>query len=115
LTISGTGNVTVIVTGDILQQSENVLSIANEAKGETEKVQNPLITDATRGQTVGDWIKSYLNNRKIISSNWRADPRVDTLDIVTNVNKFNSNSVRLTSVNISFAGAFKGTAEGRMI
>ena len=40
---------------------------------------------------------------------------LDALDIVTNENDFNKNNVRMTNVEYSFNGAFRGTGEGRVI
>ena len=78
-------------------------------------VDNPLITSSERANIVGNWMKDYLKSRTYIESSWRADPRLDAPDIVTNTNEFISNKVRMKEVNYSYNGAFKGTGEGRVI
>ena len=49
--------------------------------GETQPVSNPLITD-DRAPIVAQWVADYLVNRKILTGNFRADPRLDALDRV---------------------------------
>jgi len=64
----------------------------------------------------GAWVKSWLMNRKIMTMDgWRADPRLDATDIILSENKFGVDSVRMTSVKYTYAGAFKGSGEGRVI
>ena len=60
-------------------------------------------------------VENYMKNRMVLSSDWRADPRLDALDIVTNENNYNKNKVLMTSVDYSYNGAFKGKGEGRVI
>ena len=56
-----------------------------------------------------------MKNRMILSSDWRADPRLDALDMVSNENAFNTNKVLMTNVEYTYNGAFKGKGEGRVI
>ena len=83
--------------------------------GETITIDNPLITSEERASIVGQWIGNYLKNRMTLKSTVRADVRLDALDVVTNVNNYNTNDVRMTKVDFSFNGAFRGTGEGRVI
>lgn len=116
LKITSTGEVTVTVTGDLLKSSDYDYVIENEEKGETQTVENPLITSPSIAETVGSWVKDWLSNRKIIKvEGWRADPRLDAMDIVSSENKFGTDTVRMTSVRYSYTGAFRGTGEGRII
>lgn len=80
--------------------------------GETQKVSNPLISDS-RAQTVAQWVADYLENRRILSGNFRADPRLDPLDRVTNENQFAETIVLVTEVQYTYNGAFRGSYEGR--
>jgi hypothetical protein len=50
-----------------------------------------------------------------LDSSWRADVRLDALDIVKNTNSYNTNNVRMTNVEFKFNGAFRGTGEGKVI
>lgn len=114
LTLSGEGVAKVVVTGDILKTSDTTLVIANEEKGENQSVQNPLITSSEHGLRVGEWVRQYLKNRKNLSSDWRADPSVDALDIVKNLNQYGSNFARLSNITLTYNGAFSGKCEGRV-
>jgi len=116
LTITGNGDVSVNITGDILKTSETIITISTgEEKGEIQKVENPLITTSERAVAIGEWVKDYLSNRKIISSEWRVDPRLDVMDIITVKNNYGSSLVRTTSVSFAYNGAFRGTGEGRIL
>lgn len=83
--------------------------------GETISVDNPLITDEFRASDVGMWIGRHLGHRMSLDSSWRADVRLDALDIIKNENNYTTNNVRMTEVEFSFNGAFRGTGEGKVI
>ncbi len=93
--------------------SEVVVNIGET--GETITVDNPLITDGERARIVGEWIGNYLKNRMTLKSAVRADVRLDALDIVTSENDYNTSQVRMSNVDFTFNGAFRGTGEGRVI
>ena len=90
-------------------------SIIIGATGETIVVDNPLIVDSDRARALGAWMGTHLGHRMTLSSSWRADVRLDALDIVTNENSYNTNNVRMTDVEFKFNGAFRGTGEGKVI
>ena len=115
LTITASGNVTIVVKGNSLQSSKTELSIYNANSGETVSVDNVLITDIDRAKVIGEWVRSYHANRMTLSSSWRADPRLDALDIVTNENDYSTTNVLMTEVKYDYNGAFKGSGEGKVI
>lgn len=116
LTITGSGDVSVSVTGDTLKASKTVITASTENDdGDTFKVDNPLITTTERAVAIGELARDYLLNRKVISSDWRADPSVDVLDIITTANNYGSSLTRLSSVTLKYNGAFRGTSEGRIL
>jgi hypothetical protein len=115
LTITAEGDVTITVTGNSLESSSVRVVIPSGLTGETIAVDNMLITNRDRAVVIGSWVESFMKNRMILSSNWRADPRLDALDIVSNENDYNTNNVLITNVKYSYNGAFKGTCEGRVI
>lgn len=80
--------------------------------GETQSVRNPLISDE-RTEAVGIWTEQYLRNRRVLSGEWRSDPRLDALDRVTIGNQFAESVVLVTEVQFNFGGAFRGSYEGR--
>ncbi len=116
LTVNGSGEILITVTGDTLSSSDSelVLNISNE--GEAEKVENPLITSTEVASAVSNWVGSWLNNRKSWSvGSWRADPRLDATDVIESSNKYGVDTVRITSVKYSYTGSFIASAEGRVI
>ena len=115
LKITASGDVVITVTGYNLETSSVAVITPSGDSGETVTVDNPLITNQERASAVGTWVEGYMKNRMILSSKWRADPRLDALDMVTNDNAYNSNTVIMTNVNYEYNGAFRGSGEGRVI
>jgi hypothetical protein len=85
------------------------------AEGEIITVDNPLITSERRATSVANWLAGYLSHRASLDSSWRADVRLDALDIVTNENTYTSNKVLMTDVEFKYNGAFTGTGKGKVI
>ena len=118
LKITATGNVTIVVKGNSLESSSVQISVMNDVSsetGESVSVDNPLITSQERAVAVGTWVKTYMSNRKLLSSDWRADPRLDALDVVNNENDYGVSKVIMTNVKYTYNGAFRGSGEGRVI
>lgn len=86
--------------------------LAVGAIGETQKVSNPLIS-ASRARVVAQWIADYLKNRRELSGEYRADPRLDALDRIRNENQFAESVVVVTEIKYTYNGAFHGAYEGR--
>jgi hypothetical protein len=79
-------------------------------------VDNPIIASSEMASSVGQWVKDWMSHRKIIQySGWRADPRLDALDIISSENKFGTDNVMITSVKYQYTGSFRGSGEGRVI
>lgn len=83
--------------------------------GETIVIDNPLIVDNDRASSIGEWVGTHLSHRKTLDSSWRADVRLDALDIVINENDYNTNNVRMTDVAFKYNGAFRGSGKGKVI
>lgn len=99
-------------------------SIPNVLKGEIVEVDNPLITvsinfegveDTTHPDSVVKWLAKHLAHRMTLDSSWRADVRLDALDIVRHENDYANDRVRVTDVEFKYNGAFRGTAKGKVI
>lgn len=88
---------------------------ANSATGNVQTVDNPLIVSADVANAVAAWCRDCLKNRKIVSGEFRADPRLDALDTVTVVSKYGSSPVQITNVKYTYAGAFRGSYTGRVM
>ena len=83
--------------------------------GEVITVDNPLVTDENVALSLGTWMATHLSHRMTLDSSWRADVRLDALDIVTNKNDYNTARVRMTEVEFKYNGAFRGTGKGKVI
>lgn len=115
LNITSAGSVDIVVSGNSLTSSSVAVIVTSGVQGETISVDNPLLTSNSRALSVGSWVENYMKNRMVLSSDWRADPRLDALDIVDNENDYGVDKVIMTSVEYSYNGAFKGSGEGRVI
>lgn len=92
-----------------------VVEVPDVAKGEVITIDNPLVTEETYPELLGAWIAEHLGHRMTLDMGWRADVRLDALDIVTNVNDYNTNRVRITEVEYKYNGAFRATGKGKVI
>lgn len=106
--------VSITVSGKLLKSSKTDVVTQGGAKGEEVSLDNPLITDLGRASIIGAWVMEHLGNRMSISPSWRADPRLDVLDIVRVQLGNDTYDTRLTDVNFTYNGAFRGTAEGKV-
>lgn len=88
---------------------------SNAVTGNVQTVDNPLVVDASTANAVAAWCRDCLKNRKIVSGEFRADPRLDALDTVTVVSKYGSSRVQITNVKYTYAGAFRGSYTGRVM
>lgn len=83
--------------------------------GEVQKLSNPLMSSAQNALAVAQWAAGILSCRRTLNGEYRADPRLDALDLVTVENKYATQTVAVTEVKYTFSGAFKGYYEGRAI
>ena len=92
--------------------------------GETITVDNPLITclidesgtvNTSRAYAICSWLTSYLQRRMTLDFSWRADVRLDALDMIRNQNNYRTNNVLMTDVEFEYNGAFRGTGKGKVI
>ncbi len=113
LEITASGVVEITIVGKELKTSEAIVTVSTGEPGETQSVKNKLITSQSRAASVANWVKEYLTNRRIVSLNWRADPRLDALDKILVQNKFGISPLRMTDFTISYNGSFKGKGRGR--
>ncbi len=113
LEITASGVVEITIVGKELKTSEAIVTVSTGEPGETQSVKNKLITSQSRAATVANWVKEYLTNRRIVSLDWRADPRLDALDKISVQNKFGISPLRTTEFTITYNGSFKGKGKGR--
>lgn len=115
LNITAEGNVEITVNGYSLESSSVNIVTNSGLSGETVSVDNQLITSQDRAIAVGKWVETYIRNRMTLSSEWRADPRLDALDLVDVENDYGTNKMIMTDVKYSYKGAFRGSGEGRVV
>lgn len=85
-------------------------------KGETQTISNPLICTEADALRVGETAKALLENRKVISGDFRADLRMDVLDVVLVASKYASNAIGVTNIAYSTTGGcFRAKYTGRVI
>lgn len=94
--------------------NEGMGTATNSATGEVQTMKNPLIQNGTVADAVADWIKDCLKERRTLSGEFRADPRLDALDKITVENKYATTPVFITNIKYSYGGAFRGEYEGRV-
>lgn len=100
---------------DRLESTNETVTIPVGASGEIITMDNPLVTDTTMATSLGTWLATHLGHRMTLDSSWRADVRLDALDIVSNKNAYTTNRVRMTEVEFKYNGAFRGTGKGKVI
>jgi hypothetical protein len=93
-----------------INSGQYTLSVADV--GDTQQITNPLIS-ASQAPVVAQWVADYLVNRRTLSGEFRADPRLDALDRVVNTNDFSTSTVLVTEITYTYNGAFRGSYEGR--
>lgn len=115
LTITTEGSVTIVVTGTLLKESKIDVVVSSGLSGEVVSLDNPIITSREIALDIGEWMEYYLRNRRNSSVSWRADPRIDALDIVSMQGEYAYSSIIMTNLSLNYNGGFEGTGEGRLI
>lgn len=116
LTLSGSGDVSIVVTGTTLKDSASDYMVFNADEGDVQTVDNPIITSTTRAAAVGEWARAWLSQRRQISvGSFRADTRLEVMDVISVSNKYGRENVCVTSIDWSYSGAFRGKVEGRVV
>lgn len=81
--------------------------------GETQSISNELITQKSQANEVAQWVAALLKDKKTISGEFRADPRLDVFDKVTVESKYGVNeAVIITNITYNFTGSFRSTYGG---
>lgn len=116
LTITGSGTVTITITGTPLKSSTYAHVLTYGTEGETQEVDNPLITSGAQADAVAAWAGAYLTaRRQLTAQDWRADPRLDPGDTVTVTNRYGAEQARMTRVKYQFTGAFHASGEAHVM
>lgn len=101
---------------DIIVASDGKYELFVSDSGESQSANNDFISTEEQAKMVARWIGDILKNRKTISGEFRADPRLDVFDKVTVESKYGVNdAVFLTEIVYHFTGVFKGQYAGRIV
>jgi hypothetical protein len=86
------------------------------ASGEQQTLSNEYIANEANAARVAQWVSSILKNRKTISGEFRADPRLDLYDIVRVEDRYSRLlTVAITNIKYTFNGSFSGSYTGRIL
>jgi hypothetical protein len=86
------------------------------SSGETQTVNNDFVSTQAQAQEVAEWVAGVLKNRKTVSGEFRADPRLDLFDIVTVESKYGPLApVVITNITYTYNGSFRGSYTGRVL
>ena len=82
--------------------------------GETITMDNPLVTNSSMAGDIAEWItKNDSSFRKLLDFSWRPDVRLDALDLIVNLRgDFVMDTVRMTEIDLSYNGSFRGKGKG---
>ena len=86
------------------------------SNGEIQSLTNDYIHNVETAGTVAAWVSDILKNRKIISGEFRSDPRLDLYDIVQVEDRYDRLlTVAITNIKYTFNGSFRGSYTGRVL
>ena len=103
----------VVVTDSNGNELAEYPAVAGE--GEIQTVTNPILTNQTLALAQAQWIYAVLSKRNTVYGSWRADPRVDLLDVIELENKYATQNVMLTEIEYTSNGVLQGSYKGRVV
>ena len=80
--VLSSGTKTVVITGKTLSENSVVVSYPVALDGETDKEENPLITNDTMCAALADQVKKYLQMRNTYQTNYRGNPELEVGDVI---------------------------------
>lgn len=96
------------------ENQTHVLNVG--AAGETQTVNNPLVSGEAQAAEIAAWVRDTLETRRSVSGEYRADPRLDLFDIVAIESKYGQIApVAITHIKYTYNGAYAGSYTGRVI
>jgi hypothetical protein len=84
--------------------------------GESQSVSNDYIYTEEAAVANAGWVANVLKNRKTISGEFRADPRLDLYDVVGVEDRYSRLlKVAITNIKYTFNGSFRGSYTGLIL
>lgn len=113
VTVASPSSVTITATGKPVEQvaSSKPYIVNATIAGETEIVENPLVTNQTMQRNIGLYRSRYLRMRSSYSIDYRGNPELESGDLVRMETNATEQTVAMLLKNtISYNGALRGTA-----
>lgn len=99
----------VVISGYPIETSISKVRVTTGIEGETELIENVLITNSQAAQNLANVVKDYLRLRNTYEFEYRGRPEVDGTDIVNLQSKYDKDFPgRMLKHQIEFDGALKG-------
>lgn len=96
--------------------NDGIVELSVASNGETQTMENELIDAQSGAYLVAHWVGSLLKNRRKMSGEFRADPRLDLFDKVRIESKYGVNeAVLITNIKYSYTGSFRASYSGRVV
>lgn len=102
------------ISVDYGEKTPKIYAVSNAGVQQT--LSNDFIRTEANAEAVASWVSDVLKNRKTVSGEFRADPRLDLFDIVTVESKYGElTPVVITNIKYTFNGSFRGSYTGRVL
>lgn len=97
-----------------IEQAGAYTAIGDVDGGSTLKVENTLINSQSHAQNVANWLLAESMKRALYEINWRQNPALEPLDVVTVEDAYGANkSSRITSQEYEYAGYLAGKTRSK--
>ena len=104
-----TGTKSISVTGKTLTESSVVTTYNVGTDGETDREENPLLTNESMCTALANHVASYLQKRNTYEADYRGNPEVETGDVIGLQTAYTDEMDGLVLVDeITFNGALRG-------
>lgn len=105
LRISAGASVDITVRGYKIIDDISIVSTVVNGDGEVCPLNNPLVTDISRANFLGEWIATYLKSRNSYDTNFRQDFALDINDVILIKSDFEENiPARITKLQYKLPG-----------
>lgn len=114
LTISGTGTVTVVVNGTIVEESTSFITTYENpliTNGFTVEVDNPFITEVATATALSAKLLAYYSRRNHLSIPYLGYPELELGDSVYTPTEYAEANSTIVATELSFNGGFSGKVD----
>lgn len=119
VTVTGTANTQITVTGKKLIDNEITVTKINSSVDDGKTLQitdNPFITTTTQANIVIDWMFAYYNHTQIIDAKWRQNPALQIGDVIGIDTDYGNYNICVEENKLSMSGGgLTGETKGRLV